>query len=303
MEVNPPTTVNPYVVPQAGLITSWTTNAGAGVGQTFKMVIFRPVPGSPNVYTVVAHDGPRALMPSVLDTFSTGIPVRSGDVIGINDANAAAAANVCFFRTTAVTDVLALAEADTPDGVSVTVPSLAVGARPNIVATLQPTPTVAAVNPSSGWFMGGTSTTITGTDFEGASAVDFGGAPAASYAVDSETEITAISPPGSAGATVDLNVVTAAGTSATVGADKFTYTAHLTSAGGCVVPKLAGKSLKAVRKSVKRAHCKLGKVRGSRARGAKVKRQHPRVGMVFASDAKISVTFGRRHHRRTEGKR
>jgi hypothetical protein len=65
--------------------------------------------------------------------------------------------------------------------------------------------------------------TITGTTFTGASAVNFGATPAAQFHVDSDTQITAVSPPGNAGP-VDVSVTTPdGGTSPVSAADTFTY--------------------------------------------------------------------------------
>lgn len=63
---------------------------------------------------------------------------------------------------------------------------------------------------------------IAGSGFTGATAVDFGSTAATSYTVNSDAQVTASSPAGSAG-TVDVTVTTAGGTSATGSADKFTY--------------------------------------------------------------------------------
>lgn len=63
---------------------------------------------------------------------------------------------------------------------------------------------------------------IAGSGFTGATAVDFGATAATSYAVNSDTQVTATSPAGSAG-TVDVTVTTPGGTSATGSGDKFTY--------------------------------------------------------------------------------
>ena len=60
---------------------------------------------------------------------------------------------------------------------------------------------------------GGTSVTITGTGFTGATAVKFGSTAASSFTVNSATQITATSPAGTAGA-VDITVTTPGGTSA-----------------------------------------------------------------------------------------
>lgn len=89
-----------YVVPATGgvtnwRITNWTTDAAAGSGQTLTMKVFRQVSGS--TYTVVAHDGPRSLTPSGTtgNTFLTSIPVKAGDILGLNDANASMTPNAC----------------------------------------------------------------------------------------------------------------------------------------------------------------------------------------------------------------
>src|SRR5258707_3788405 len=82
-------------------------------------------------------------------------------------------------------------------------------------------PTVTNVNPNTGPMQGGTSVTITGTNFSGATAVRFGSNAAGSFTVDSATQITATSPTGVG--TVDVTVTTAGGTSAISSGDRFTY--------------------------------------------------------------------------------
>jgi hypothetical protein len=84
-------------------------------------------------------------------------------------------------------------------------------------------PSVIHISPPSGAATGGTTVTITGTGFSGATAVTFGSAGAAAFTVNSPTHITATSPTGSVGLTVDITVTTPAGTSATSSADRFTY--------------------------------------------------------------------------------
>jgi hypothetical protein len=81
---------------------------------------------------------------------------------------------------------------------------------------------VTAVSPDVGFAIGGTSVTITGSGFTGATEVDFGGVRAR-MKVDSDTEITAISPTGPIIGSVDVTVVTPRGTSATSPDDQFFY--------------------------------------------------------------------------------
>jgi hypothetical protein len=83
------------------------------------------------------------------------------------------------------------------------------------------TPTVTKVEPGSGRTGGGTSVTLIGTNFTGASAVKFGSANATSFHVNTETSITAVVPPGDG--TVDVTVITPEGTSPTSPTDHFTY--------------------------------------------------------------------------------
>jgi hypothetical protein len=94
-------------------------------------------------------------------------------------------------------------------------------------------PVVTGVAPSSG--NAGTSVVITGTGLSRAIDVEFGATPAFSFHVDSDTQITAVSPGHKAGI-VDITV-TVQGTSATSTADRFTYlTSRSGTAGGSGLP-------------------------------------------------------------------
>ena len=87
-----------------------------------------------------------------------------------------------------------------------------------------PAPRVTSLSVTSGPAAGGTSVTITGAAFTGATAVQFGTTPATRVTVNSATSITAVSPRASAG-TIDVTVTSAGGTSATNAADQFTFVA------------------------------------------------------------------------------
>jgi IPT/TIG domain/FG-GAP repeat len=90
-----------------------------------------------------------------------------------------------------------------------------------VVDVLVEVPEVSSIQPVAGPASGGTQVTIHGRGFEGVSAVTFGANPAASFTVNSSTEITAVSPPASAGS-VNVKVATAAGNSPAQGV-AFTY--------------------------------------------------------------------------------
>ena len=85
-------------------------------------------------------------------------------------------------------------------------------------------PTVTGLAPVAGPATGGTEVTITGTNFSSTTAVTFGAASAASFVVDSSTQIRATAPAGAPGS-VDVRVTNSGGQSANTAADDFTFVA------------------------------------------------------------------------------
>jgi hypothetical protein len=73
-------------------------------------------------------------------------------------------------------------------------------------------PTITSINPTSGSTAGGKTVTITGTNLGGATEVLFGSSAASSFTVNSETQVTAVSPAASAGI-VPVTVTAPGGTS------------------------------------------------------------------------------------------
>lgn len=57
----------------------------------------------------------------------------------------------------------------------------------------------------------------------------------------------------------------------------------------CVVPRLKGRSLKASRTKLRKAHCALGAVKGEKTATAKVKAQKPDPGRVVVSGGRVNV--------------
>jgi hypothetical protein len=76
-------------------------------------------------------------------------------------------------------------------------------------------PLVTGISPASGVPAGGDTVTITGLNFTGVTAVNFGATPAASFTFVSDSEVSAVSPAGTG--TVPITVTTPVGTSASLG--------------------------------------------------------------------------------------
>jgi hypothetical protein len=84
-------------------------------------------------------------------------------------------------------------------------------------------PQVTGISPAFGAATGGTEVTVSGANFAGTEQVYFGQVAASSFSVNSSSSLTAISPAGAQG-TVNLEVVTASGSSSAVSGDRFLYT-------------------------------------------------------------------------------
>ncbi len=85
-------------------------------------------------------------------------------------------------------------------------------------------PVVASVSPAAGPAAGGTTVTITGSGFTGATLVDFGAKAATIVAISSDgTQITVTDPAGKGAGVVGVTVTTPSGTSPLSAADEFSY--------------------------------------------------------------------------------
>jgi hypothetical protein len=164
------------------------------------------------------------ISPSSGPTGGGGYVAISGT--GLNDP--AGLSSVTFGSTAATSlkvlsagELIAVAPSGTAGASTVTV-KFADGLSATTSFTYLAVPTVTAVSPTSGTTAGGTSVTLTGTGFTGATQVWFGSALATSVTVNSSTSITAVSPP-QAGAT-NIKVVAPGGTSATGTGNAYTYT-------------------------------------------------------------------------------
>jgi hypothetical protein len=108
----------------------------------------------------------------------------------------------------------------------------------NVHLTVNATPVVTGVSPTSGPTTGGTAVTITGSNFTGATAVRFGTTAATSFTVVNDTTITATSP-AHAGGALNVTVTSPGGTSATGAANQFTFS----TGGGTGIPILGAPAM------------------------------------------------------------
>ena len=207
-----------YTVPVAGVITSWSFWDGATTITGLKLKVGRPNGGH---FTIVgsATAGPQAGL--TINTYTANIPVQAGDVIGIYSGSL----GDCLLDTGNTSDTFSSETGDIGTGTNLVPDLTGSGARLPVSVQVQPLPGIDLISPSSGLVTGGTSVTIAGHDLAGATAVSFGATPAASFVVNSDNSITAVSPSVAAAGPVDVRVTTVAGMSAVVAADAFTYLA------------------------------------------------------------------------------
>ena len=169
-------------------------------------------------------------VPAVTRVAPSSGSAKGGTQVTITGSGFTGATAVTFGKTAAAsftvvsaTQITAVSPAHAAATVNITVttPAGVSGIRAADKFTYLPPPVITAISPASGPPGGGTQVTITGSGFTGATAVTFG-KTAASFAVVSATQITAVSP-AHAAATVNITVTTPAGVSGIRAADKFTY--------------------------------------------------------------------------------
>jgi IPT/TIG domain-containing protein/PASTA domain-containing protein len=267
------------VSPVSGAIVRWRMQGAKG-GPFFLRVLH---PTGTGAYTANGTSGGVTPTDAGLQTFNANIPVKAGDLIGVDPTNVSDEIGVAEVAGASFDSIFprpfegATAAGQGPKS----------GLELELSAEVQPTPAITSVSPASGSIAGGTVVKVTGTDFTAASAVKFGDTPAASYAVLSETEMTATAPATKKAGRVDITVTTVAGTSPSNGGDRFNYKA-------CIVPKLQKKTLKAAKTRLRNAGCKLGKVKkldGATGKTGLVTKQSVKPGKTKLPGAKVNVTL------------
>jgi hypothetical protein len=266
------------VSPVSGTIVRWRMQDAEG--GPFHLRVLRP--NGSGAYTAVGTSNPATPSGTGVQTFTANLPIQAGDLIGVDPASG--------------TDKIGIAEVagasygfifPPPFDAATVAPSGTVaGQEIGLNAEVQPTPAIGSIAPSSGSVAGGTSVTITGTNFATASGVKFGSTPATGFTVESDTQITAIAPPSATVGSVDVTTTTLAGTSATVRGDEFAYE-------GCLVPKLKAKKLKSSKQVIRQANCKVGTVKHRKGKRGRVIKQNPKPGQVLAPETKVSITVGK----------
>jgi hypothetical protein len=187
---------------------------------------------STNRSTSTTHKAP---VPTVTGIAPPTGTTAGGTTVTITGTGFTGATKVVFGTVAATsyvvvsdTEITAVSPAQAPSiqNIHVTTPG---GTSEPVVAVdpftyVIPSSAVSGIAPPTGTTAGGTTITITGTGFTGATKVVFGTVAATSYVVVSDTEITAVSP-AQAASTRDIRVTTAGGaTTPVVAADQFTYT-------------------------------------------------------------------------------
>ena len=167
------------------------------------------------------------LPPTVTSVSPNNGPTSGGTAVTISGSNFVAGATVTFGGASATNVVVVSGTqitAKTPAGNAgaVTVAVTAAGQTGSLASgfTYILPPTVSGASPNNGPASGGTSVTISGSNFVAGATVTFGGASATNVVVVSGTQITAKTPAGNAGAVTVA--VTAAGQTGSL-ANGFTY--------------------------------------------------------------------------------
>ena len=168
--------------------------------------------------------------PAVTGVSPTHGPLAGGNTITVTGTNLSGVTAVTIGGNPAT-----IVGSPTSTTLTVTAPSsTAVGATTLLVTapggtdtgtyTYDPLPALTGLTPSSGTSQGGTTVTLTGSNFTGATSVRFGATSGTALSVVNDSTITVHSPAHTAGL-VDVTMVGPSGTSPVNSADGFTFIA------------------------------------------------------------------------------
>jgi IPT/TIG domain len=195
-----------------------TTPAGTSATNPADQFTYAPlVPPPEDIYVL----GGPTLGPTSGGTqvILTGINLSGATAVHFGSVNAAS------FTVVSSTEITAIAPAESPGVVDVTVTTPGGTSATSLddrftFCTYVP-PTITGISPSYGPLGGGTAVTITGTNLGNVTAVQFGDVPATAFTIDSSTQITAVAPAGAPG---NVNILLSAPDGGSAGGP-FTYVA------------------------------------------------------------------------------
>ena len=209
-----------YVVNSASQITAVAPARAAGA-----VTLTVTTPGGSATATYTYSTTPTITSMSPLTGTTSG-----GVTVTINGTNFIGATGVTFggvnatsFTVVSATQITAVTPARVSGGVTVDVITPGGVARAADVFTyVAGMPTISTITPNTGTTSGGTTITINGTNLIGTTSVTIGGVAATSVNVVSSTQVTAVTPAGTAGVK-DVLLTTAGGSVTTSGG--FNYVA------------------------------------------------------------------------------
>jgi hypothetical protein len=267
--------------PVNGAIVRWKVQGA--VGGPFTLRVLHP--NGTGAFTATGISQPVKPNGTGIETFSTQLPIRSGDLIAVDSTNPTDEIGVADASGAAY----GIFSAPPFEGATMAPSQTKAGQEIELSAEVQPAPAITGLSVAEGSVLGGEKVTVTGTNLNGASAVMFGEVPAASFTVVNEEKITAVAPAQTKVGTVDIVATTLAGESPTAGAGQFLYR-------GCTVPKLTGKQLGQAKTALRNAGCTVGKVskvKGPKKKKGKVTGQNPKAGRLLAPGAKVGVKLAK----------
>jgi hypothetical protein len=267
--------------PVNGRVTAW--NVIGAEGGPFKLRLLRST--GPAQFIGAGTSAPATPGGLGLQTFPTSIPIQVGDLVAVDNAHEEGD-RIGTAKALAGSGLLAFLPQVT-EGVATFAKESENGREVAFNAVVKPAPALVSVSPRSGSFKGGTAVTITGTDLDGATAVSFGGIPAQSFTVNSEIQITAVTPATKGPGTSDVTVTTFAGTSP-MPSLRYRFNA-------CIVPKVKGRNLKKAKARIRKAGCRIGAVKrrnGVTAKAGEVVKQGPKPGRTVVPGTKVNITLG-----------
>jgi hypothetical protein len=278
------------VSPVTGAVVGWNV-IGAEGGPDYLRIL---TPVGTTEFTGAGKSGPATPLTTGLQHFEALMPIKAGQMIAFDHTNAGDKIGVI---TVAADEWGFFAAGPLADGATAT-PTVLAGVELGFNAEVQPAPVVLGLGTAAGPVAGGTGVLISGTDLEGTTSVKFGGATAV-FGQVSETAVLATSPASAGAGSVPISVTTRAGTGTS--GQLFTYQAPAAPVSPapvvakCVVPNLMGKHLKAAKKKIRAARCKVGNVvkrEGVTAKTGTVVKQNPKRGTVRTVGSKVNLKLG-----------